>query len=117
MKHLKIMFATEVFKLVIYRIYYFLKANISNLLKGFDMRIEEDKHARFKRIVEIRTNRILKDIKLISNLANRSHYEYSDEEVRIVFSAIKKELATALSAFEKYASKGKDKKFQLELDK
>ena len=81
------------------------------------MRNEEGKHARFKRIVEIRTNRILKDIKLISNLANRSHYEYTNEEVKIVFSAIKKELAIAFLEFEKHASKEKDKKFKLEIGK
>lgn len=46
----------------------------------------------FKRIAENRTNKIIDMIQSLSNLKNKSFYEYTDEEIRAVFDAIEYEL-------------------------
>lgn len=51
-----------------------------------------EKSHRFKKVAEQRTNKILKTLKLLGNCANKTNYEYNDEEVRKIFSAIDKEL-------------------------
>ena len=47
---------------------------------------------RFKRLAAQRTNIILKRLKVLGNCANRSAYEYSEEEVSRIFSEIEKRL-------------------------
>lgn len=63
------------------------------------MNIESSKHERFKRLAKLRGERILKDIQLLANLSNRNNYEYSEEEMRVLFSAIDTELRYAKSQF------------------
>ena len=63
-----------------------------------------DKSKKFKSLAEARVNKLLKSIKLIGNLANRSTYDYTDDEVRQIFKAIQAELDAAK---QKFASKGK----------
>ena len=58
-----------------------------------------NKRERFKRLAELRANRVLKDIHLIGNLSNKNNYLYDDEEVDLIFSAIKKELRKAENKF------------------
>ena len=59
----------------------------------------ESKHDRFIRIVEYRTNNIIKMIKLLGNCSNVSAYEYSEEEIDQIFSAIENELRKSKSRF------------------
>ena len=54
----------------------------------------------FVRLAESRTNKVLKDLDLLSNLSNRSNYSYSDKDVRKIFSAINKKIKEAQSKFE-----------------
>lgn len=61
----------------------------------------ETKHERFKRLARMRGERVLKDLRLLSNLANRSNYEYTESEVRNLFSAIDDELRLARFSFER----------------
>ena len=42
---------------------------------------EEDRE-KFKRLAEQRVTKVLKQIKLVGNLSNRSNYEYSDGDVK-----------------------------------
>lgn len=62
-------------------------------------KIHESKSDRFRRLAEQRVNRALKDLRLIANLANRNNYDYSDEEARILLSALEKELKVTRAAF------------------
>lgn len=71
--------------------------------------MNEDKHAKFKRLAKVRGERVLKDIRLIGNLANKNNYEYTDSEVRALFSAIDEELRLAKMEF----SKGKKRNIEL----
>lgn len=57
------------------------------------------KRERFVKIAENRTNRILDQLRLLGNCSNRHNYEYSDEDVRKIFSAIEKEVRNAKGRF------------------
>ena len=59
----------------------------------------ESKRERFVRIAESRTNRILDQLKLLGNCANKHNYDYTDEDVRKIFSAIEKEVKVAKGKF------------------
>lgn len=74
------------------------------------MATEQEKAERFKRVAENRTNKIINSIRLLGNCSNRSNYEYTDEEVKKIFSAIEAELKDAKA---KYQSKSKNKRFEL----
>ena len=71
----------------------------------------ESKRERFVRIAENRTNKIIDMIRLLGNCANKSNYEYSDDDINKIFSTLEKELKTAKM---KYLSTGsEDDKFKL----
>lgn len=70
----------------------------------------EEKRERFKRVAENRTNRIIESIRLLGNCANKSNYEYSEEEIKKIFSAIESELRETK---QKYQAKEKKQKFEL----
>lgn len=72
-----------------------------------------DKRSKFIELAQARVNRAIKDVRLIGNLANRSAYDYSDEDVRKIFRALQKELDAAKSRFTGDAG-GKDNEFTLE---
>ncbi|WP_029319265.1 hypothetical protein [Butyrivibrio sp. AE3004] len=74
------------------------------------MSTEKEKSERFKRVAEGRTNKIIDQIRLLGNCANKSNYEYSEEDIRKIFSAIENELRLTKA---KYQSKQKNKKFEL----
>lgn len=74
------------------------------------MSTEQEKSERFKRVAENRTNKIIDQIRLLGNCANRSNYEYTEEEVKKIFSAIEAELKETK---QKYQTKAKNKKFEL----
>lgn len=54
--------------------------------------IKEKKAANFKRLAESRTQKILDQLRLIGNLSNTSAYEYSDDQVKKIFAAIRAEV-------------------------
>lgn len=54
---------------------------------------------RFKRLAEYRTNEVLRRIKVLGNCANRSAYDYTEEEVTKIFSVIEKELKEVKGKF------------------
>lgn len=45
---------------------------------------------RFKRLATQRTNTVLKKLQVLGNCANRSAYEYSEEEINKIFSTVEK---------------------------
>lgn len=71
----------------------------------------ENKKNNFKRVAENRTNKIISMIDLLGNLTNSSFYEYSDEEIEEIFSAIQTELDKQHAKFKK--SGAKKRKFEL----
>lgn len=64
-------------------------------------KIEETRHVRFKRLAEARTEKVLDMLDLIGNLSNKSFYEYSEDEIKIIFEAIEKSVKENRSKFNK----------------
>ena len=52
-------------------------------------RTAEEKRERFITLCEKRMNAALSNINLIGNLSNRSNYEYSKDDVKQIFGALK----------------------------
>ncbi len=74
------------------------------------MASSQEKTDRFKRVAGKRTNRIIEQIRLLGNCSNRSNYEYTEEDVKKIFSVIETELRDAKS---KYQPRTQNKKFEL----
>lgn len=72
---------------------------------------KESKHDKFVRIVEARTNKAGEMIRLIGNCANTGTYEYSEEEVKKIFTYLERELKNARNKFN--GAETEDGKFSL----
>lgn len=59
----------------------------------------ETPDARFKRIAEQRTNAVLDKIRILGNLSNRQMYDYSDEDIEKIFTAINRQLRDIRAKF------------------
>lgn len=68
--------------------------------------MKEDKHSKFRRLAKMRGERILKDLGLLSNLANRNNYSYTDEEIRLIFNAIDEALRSTKATFNNKKERG-----------
>lgn len=62
--------------------------------------VKETKRDAFLRLAEKRTNAVLERIRVLSNCANPYAYEYGEEDVSKIFSAIEKELKAARAKFD-----------------
>jgi len=60
---------------------------------------KESKSDRFIRVAERRTARVLTDLRLLGQCANRRTYEYSPDQVRKIFSEIRRNLVVAEKRF------------------
>ncbi|MGC9968491.1 MAG: hypothetical protein ABSC29_02045 [Minisyncoccia bacterium] len=69
----------------------------------------ENKKDRFKRLATARTNGVLRSLKVLGNCANRSAYDYSEEEVNKIFSEIERRVREIKAKFHF----GKNKEFKL----
>lgn len=52
----------------------------------------ESKSDKFKRLATQRGNKVINNIELIGNLANKSNYAYTDKEVNHLFQIIESQL-------------------------
>lgn len=66
------------------------------------------KKERFQKIAEKRTNNIINTLRLLGNCSNKNNYEYTEEQVKQIFSTLEAELKATKMKFET-----KDKKFIL----
>lgn len=62
---------------------------------------QETKREKFIRLAEARTNKIIDMLQLLGNCSNTSVYDYSQEDVDKIFSAIEAELKEAKRKFSK----------------
>jgi len=65
------------------------------------------KKDRFKNVAGRRVQKVLDDIESLSKCANRSTYEYSDEEVRKMLKAINEKVTLLKAAFTASSKSGK----------
>lgn len=70
-----------------------------------------DKKERFKKLAEYRTNEVLKRLKVLSNCANRSAYDYNEQDIKRIFNAIENRVREVKSRFR--VPKVKEKDFRL----
>lgn len=71
--------------------------------------MNESRHERFKRLATLRTNAILEKLRLLGNLSSKTNYEYTEEELTKIFSAIETQLRNIKALF----SGKKKKEFRL----
>lgn len=57
------------------------------------------KRERFTRLAPYRTNEVLRKLKTLGNCANRSAYEYKEEEINKIFSEIEKTVRNTKAKF------------------
>lgn len=62
---------------------------------------QETKRERFVRLAEARTNKIIDMLKLLGNCSNSSAYDYTQQDVDKIFSAIEAEVKEAKKKFNK----------------
>jgi len=58
-----------------------------------------EKRERFKKLAVYRTNEVLKRLKVLGNCANRSAYEYTEDEVNKIFSEVDKRMKEIKAKF------------------
>ena len=61
--------------------------------------VNESKRQRFVRISEMRTNKIIDMLRLLGNCANTATYEYTEDDVKQIFSTIDLAVKNSKSKF------------------
>ncbi len=54
---------------------------------------------RFKRLATLRTNAVLKRLKVLGNCSNRSIYEYDEEDIDKIFTEIERKVKEVKAKF------------------
>ena len=62
--------------------------------------LSEDNRDKFVRLAETRTNAVLEKIRVLANCANPYAYEYTDQDIREIFSALEQSLKKARAKFQ-----------------
>lgn len=73
---------------------------------------ERDKSVKFVELANKRVNRAIKDLQLVGNLANKTNYEYTDEQAKKILRALQQEVDLLKHAF---SSTGEPQKSEFRL--
>ena len=65
----------------------------------------ETKKEKFERLAALRTNEVLKRLRILGNCSNKNFYEYADKDIQKIFSAIEDELKAIKAMFRKSQQK------------
>lgn len=76
--------------------------------------MRDEDRAKFVRLANKRVSNALKAIQLIGNLANKSNYDYTDEDVQKIFRALSDELGACRKKFELAQKRSAAVRFSLE---
>jgi len=74
------------------------------------MTSQTEKRKRFRKLAVYRTNEVLKRLKILGNCANRSAYDYTEEEINKIFSEIERKVKEIKARFH---FPNKNKEFKL----
>ncbi len=66
---------------------------------GVKSQSEEHPRDRFKRLASLRTNTILKRLKVLGNCSNRHIYEYEEQDIDKIFSEIERRVKETKAKF------------------
>ncbi len=69
-----------------------------------------EKRKKFVELAEKRVGNTIKNIQLIGNLSNNSVYEYSDDDIKKIFKALREEIQIAEL---KFKTRGRSNNFKL----
>ena len=58
---------------------------------------KNDKSAKFKELARSRVNRAINMLRLIANLGNKTHYDYTPEQARKIITALQSEVTNVNS--------------------
>jgi hypothetical protein len=72
---------------------------------GVSAKRSESKRDRFKRLAEARTKTVLAKLKVLGNCASRSTYEYTAEDVKKIFRAIRERVGEIEARFSESSEK------------
>jgi len=72
------------------------------------MRQKETDRDKFVRLATKRVSNALRAIRLIGNLSNRSNYDFTDNDVEKIFSALGAEIRTCRERFKMSGTKNKN---------
>lgn len=70
------------------------------------------RRTRFENVAGRRTQKILESLDILSNCSNKSNYEYTEEDVRKMFNAIKDRVKTTEASFNTVINKATKNKFK-----
>jgi len=73
------------------------------------MASQTEKRERFRKLAVYRTNEVLKRLKILGNCANRSAYDYTEEEINKIFSEIERKVREIKAKFH-FPNKNKESK-------
>ena len=59
----------------------------------------QQRKERFKRLATVRTNTVLRRLKVLGNCSNRSAYDYTEEEINKIFSTIERKIKEVKARF------------------
>lgn len=90
---------------------YFLNSYIITKVIKEDIFMAETKHEKFIRVAESRTNKIIDMVRLLGNCSSIATYEYTDEDVKKIYTAIEQELKICKSKYQDTSNK--ESKFRL----
>ncbi|MFA4851789.1 MAG: hypothetical protein WC599_04660 [Bacteroidales bacterium] len=76
------------------------------------MNKKSTRRERFEKVAAKRTQKILDFLDSLANCSNRSNYEYTDADVRKMFSAIKDKLKNTEAAFGNAMNRSEKNKFK-----
>jgi hypothetical protein len=62
--------------------------------------MDESRNERFRRLAASRGDRLIREIALLGNLANRKNYEYTASEVEALFAPIETEILEVRALFD-----------------
>lgn len=61
--------------------------------------MNETRRQRFKRLATRRVNKALNQLRVLGNLANRSYYEYNEDEINKMFKVLDSQLKSLKGKF------------------
>lgn len=70
--------------------------------------MENKKSEKFKELATRRVRRVIKDIRLVGNLANRNNYRYTDDQVHKIIRALNAEIRALRQRFESGGNQDED---------
>jgi hypothetical protein len=68
-------------------------------MDNIEDKTKSEKRERFKRLAVYRTNEVLRRLKILGNCANRSAYDYSEEDINKIFSEIERRIKEIKAKF------------------